>query len=105
MNFLQTSQPNSTGQVQGLVAPTPKQMQIPEAHNRVEKSLEELHAIISILEERLQPALRPEPATPSASIAQPKSCPSTIYEKLNDNADSIQCACKHIGELLLLLEM
>ena len=97
--------PNAAGQAQGLVSPTPKQMQIPEAHNRVEKSLEELHAVISNLEERLQPALRREPATDIASNAQPKSCPVTIFDKLNNNADSIQCAYKRIGELLRLLEM
>lgn len=109
--YTQTSSPNSAvpsyGQAQcdGPV-PTKKQnARIPEAHERIEKTINSLHGLIATLEERLQPALRIEPSNTECDKPCPRPVPTTIYDKINQNCDDVQHACNRVQELLRLLEI
>ena len=94
------TQPNQVG----VGLPIKPPAQIPAAHERVFKCTEDLHGLLGELELSLKPALRLEPS-PSCEKAKVAEMPTTIYDKLNRHADSIEAASNRVRELLRLLEI
>lgn len=91
----------------GMLRPTEpsKLSQVEQGHQSCEKSLDSLHGLIATLEQRIQPVLRIEPATANDDKAYPMPPPQTVFDRLNQQANSIQSACNRVQEILRLLEL
>lgn len=81
--------------------PTPN---IPAAHDNMDKAIGALHEQINILEQRLQPVFRLEPATPQAPQS-PQPIAQNISMRINQATDGVVIAASRIQEILRLLEL